>query len=73
MLIKPVYDYLEIYRADDQVRERLIGDRPAYLMQKPLFLLNGEMSYIVAGAVSWHEDHGDHHAPSKFGPFRGTE
>jgi hypothetical protein len=73
MLIKPVYDHLRIDLGDNKDKERAMRNPSEYTTKKELYFLNGESSYVIAGKVAWHEDHGDHHTPSKFGPLRGTE
>lgn len=50
----------------------MLGQRFAQLSNVPLYVINGGECYVCAGRVNWHEDTGDHHAPSAFGPLRGT-
>ncbi|MFF3403779.1 hypothetical protein ACFYW6_35455 [Streptomyces sp. NPDC002659] len=38
-----------------------------------IFLLNEGEGYVIARLCDWHEDRGDHHSPSRFGPLRGLE
>jgi hypothetical protein len=37
------------------------------------YTINDGDAYVVATHCQWHEDQGDHHAPSRFGPLRGVE
>lgn len=49
--------------------------RPPYMRGSSggrLFRVNGT-HYVVARTCAWHEDDGDHHAPSPFGPLPGLE
>ncbi|MER7132056.1 hypothetical protein [Streptosporangium saharense] len=73
MRIRPMYNELIIFRVEDDEKEVMLAGEPKEVIRKSLFLLNGKDSYVVAGGFSWHEDAGDHHTPSKFGPLRGTE
>lgn len=73
MHLQSDYGYLEIREADSEERERILGTRSSEQATARLYLLNGAEGYILARRCSWHEDLGDHHAPSKFGPLRGTE
>ncbi|GAA3126895.1 hypothetical protein GCM10017600_47410 [Streptosporangium carneum] len=73
MRIKPVYSRIAVLRAsEEEKRARLLGESEAVL-GKHLFLIDGDNDYVVAGGFAWHEDEGDHHTPSRFGPLRGTE
>ena len=37
------------------------------------YVINDGEFYVHATHCQWHEDQGDHHTPSRFGPLRGTE
>jgi hypothetical protein len=37
------------------------------------YVLNEGEGYVLATHCQWHEDDGDNHSPSRFGPFRGVE
>jgi hypothetical protein len=73
MHLQPLYHRLEINEANDEERVEVLGDRLSEIIPGKLFLINGGEGYVVARRCSWHEDLGDHHAPSRFGPLRGTE
>jgi hypothetical protein len=65
------YETLAIHQADDSekgVRLAAYG----FKSSEVLYLLNDGLDYIVALKCAWHEDDGDQHSPSRFGPLRGT-
>lgn len=73
MLLSPNYESLAIMLADDaQISEILPGDfsRPPNMH---LFVINDLSSYVYARQCVWHEDQGDFHSPSKFGPLPGLK
>ncbi|UQA91543.1 hypothetical protein [Streptomyces halobius] len=73
MHLRPYYSHLEISEAHSEERERILGSHSSTKAAGTLYLLNGGKGYVLARRCSWHEDLGDHHTPSKFGPLRGTE
>ncbi|MFG2594567.1 hypothetical protein [Streptomyces sp. NPDC048462] len=73
MHLQPYCARLEISEATSVERGRILGDQLAAELPGTLYLLNGGEGYVLARRCSWHEDLGDHHTPSKFGPLRGTE
>ncbi|MEU2760137.1 hypothetical protein [Streptomyces sp. NPDC007094] len=73
MHLQPDYGHLEISEANNEERGQILGAQSSDSAAGTLYLLNGGEGYVLARKCSWHEDLGDHHAPSKFGPLRGTE
>ncbi|WP_406400672.1 hypothetical protein [Streptomyces uncialis] len=73
MYLQPYCARLKISEATDVERGQILGGRLAAELPGTLYLLNGGEGYVLARRCSWHEDLGDHHAPSKFGPLKGTE
>ncbi|MEV8637569.1 hypothetical protein AB0395_38595 [Streptosporangium sp. NPDC051023] len=73
MLIRPTYSKLIIFCVEGDEKREILVNESEEVIGKQLFLLDGKASYVVAGGFSWHEDAGDHHTPSRFGPLRGTE
>ncbi|MEU9887493.1 hypothetical protein [Sphaerisporangium sp. NPDC051011] len=73
MLLRSSYNSLSVFKADEAEKEELAAHQPVELDGMSLFLLNDRTSYVLAANCAWHEDHGDHHTPSRFGPLRGTE
>jgi len=71
MHVRDSYESLTVTREEPD--GRAIMD-PSWLSE-PLqcFVVNGGPDYLLATNFGWHEDHGDHHTPSKFGPLPGTE
>lgn len=41
--------------------------------KRKVFLLNGGPDLVIATHCQWHEDDGDAHTPSRFGPLRRTD
>jgi hypothetical protein len=37
------------------------------------YVINDGEAHVVATHCQRHEDNGDHHSPSRFGPLRGVE
>lgn len=73
MHLKPSYRQLSIHEANEQERREILGDDTALnLSHGLLFLLNDGEGYVHAASCSWHQDEGDHRAPSRFGPLSGT-
>ncbi len=73
MHLQPVYESLSIRLATDLERDQILGSNALNLTHGHLFLLNDGEGYVHAAKYLWHEDAGDHHSPSRFGPLRGTE
>ncbi|NYI07236.1 hypothetical protein [Allostreptomyces psammosilenae] len=69
MLVRPIYETLSLYEVDLAVLGERAVERPSGAR---MFLLNDDDNYVVAGAIGWHEDDGDHRSPSRFGPLPGT-
>ena len=72
MHLRPSYQELRITRLDDDECSEFMQQRDINPAHGTLFLLNGGEGYVQAADCQWHEDYGDHHAPSRFGPLRGT-
>lgn len=72
MRLQPSYEPLTIQEAGPEEIDRLVSDRAGKADRGRLFLLNGGEGYVRAADCAWHEDEGDHRAPSHFGPLRGT-
>lgn len=73
MHLRPYCARLEISEATSMERGNILDGQLAAELPGTLYLFNGGEGYVLARRCSWHEDLGDHHAPSKFGPLRGTE
>ncbi|MBX9393033.1 hypothetical protein K4749_05395 [Streptomyces sp. TRM72054] len=73
MHLQPYCARLEISEATSEEKGEILGDQLAAKIPGKLYLLNGGEGYVLARRCAWHEDLGDHHSPSKFGPLRGTE
>ncbi|MFF4405328.1 hypothetical protein ACFY2W_31185 [Streptomyces sp. NPDC001262] len=72
MHLKPSYERLSIRHATQGERDEILGSDASQLKHGSLFLLNDGEGYVLAAQCLWHEDTGDHHSPSQFGPLRGT-
>jgi hypothetical protein len=70
--LKPNYDELRIFEGGADDRSSLLAGVPELLNVGRLYVLNDPTFYVIARRCAWHEDRGNHHAPSKFGPFRGS-
>ncbi len=73
MHLRPNFHRLSIHEANEKERRGLLGNMVIDTTCGSLFLLNGGEGYVHAASCSWHEDEGDHRAPSRFGPLRGTD
>ncbi len=73
MRLQPTYETLAIHRATEQERRAFLNDEADQITHGSLFLLNEGQGFVHSAKCAWHEDNGNHHAPSKFGPLRGTE
>lgn len=73
MHLQPSYSTLEITRLDGMEASKFLSHRDITPKRGTLFLLNQGEGYVQAAQCQWHEDHGNHHTPSHFGPMRGTE
>lgn len=71
MLLRPSYANLRIDVAD--------GNWPYGSVEPPSgtranwYILNDDEGHVLATHCQWHEDDGDNHSPSRFGPLRGVE
>ncbi|WP_157868473.1 hypothetical protein [Streptomyces caatingaensis] len=72
MHLQPSYETLSVRQATEEERLRILGATAEKITHGNLFLLNEGEGYVHAADFSWHEDSGDHHTPSSFGPLRGT-
>ncbi|MBH5336700.1 hypothetical protein IHE55_18755 [Streptomyces pactum] len=72
MHLQPSYESLRVERAASQEMADVLPPSTPACDHGSLFLLNGGEGYVQAANFSWHEDNGDHRAPSHFGPLRGT-
>ncbi|MFD0023584.1 hypothetical protein [Streptomyces sp. NPDC058382] len=72
MHLRTFFERLEISEAIESNKKGILGDADSELAGN-LYVINGGPTYVLAGRCAWHEDFGDHHAPSKFGPLRATE
>jgi hypothetical protein len=71
MHLKPSFSRLFIEVAPhDWLREPV--ELPARALVN-LYLINHGEAYVLATHCQWHEDEGDHHSPSRFGPLRGVD
>ena len=72
MMVKPSYAPLEITTLPHDAALEFLDERKMHVTEwrGDLFVLNDGEGYVQAAACEWHEDRGDHHTPSKFGPLR---
>lgn len=74
MHLRPVFARLDITEASEAERGRILGNSDSEMrLPGKLYVINEGEGYVLARQCAWHEDLGDHHAPSKFGPLRGTK
>lgn len=74
MHLRPVFARLNIAEAPEAERGSVLGGNNSEMsLHGNLYVINDGEGYVLARRCTWHEDFGDHHAPSKFGPLRGTE
>ncbi|WP_146075065.1 hypothetical protein [Streptomyces sp. Ru73] len=73
MQLRPSYDTLTISEADESETEELLPSGVNASEPGNLYVINHGQGYVMAPKCSWFEDQGDHRAPSKFGPLRGTK
>lgn len=73
MHLQPSYQGLSISRLAGAESLAFLHQRGLPPGSGKLFLLNDGDGYVQAADCQWHEDQGDHHTPSRFGPLRGTE
>jgi hypothetical protein len=71
MHLRPAFAQLRIDLADDDWTRDAVA-LPRGVPAK-WYVLNEDEGYVLATDCQWHEDRGDHHSPSKFGPLRGVE
>lgn len=71
--LKPSYQELHITKLDSNEISDFLRPHGVSPRRGTLFLLNDGDGYVQAADCQWHEDNGDHHTPSRFGPLRGTE
>ncbi len=72
MHVQPTYQTFRVDLASTQEAQVTLGDRFTEFSNVPLYVINDGEGYVCARRASWHEDAGDHHTPSAFGPLRGT-
>ena len=71
MHLRPAFSRLRIdLAADDWPHESV--ELPTGT-QANWYVLNDGEGYVLATHCQWHEDDGDNHSPSRFGPLRGVE
>jgi hypothetical protein len=71
MYVRSGYDSLSVVEYDPDVPDPIFG--VASENGAKMFVINSGEGFVEAGGFAWHEDSGDHHAPSYFGPIPGTE
>ena len=71
MHLQPTFRELRIDVASNDWRREVVdvprGVKPSW------YVINDGEAYVFATHCQWHEDQGDSHSPSKFGPLRGVE
>ncbi|MBO8195213.1 hypothetical protein ITI46_26710 [Streptomyces oryzae] len=75
MMLRPAFETLAIQELSTTEAQDFLVDRRAPQPQPwgTLYVINDGEGYVQAASCKWHEDEGDHHTPSRFGPLRGTE
>ncbi|MEV4294480.1 hypothetical protein [Microbispora rosea] len=73
MHVDSEYDELTIDEIDSLTHPKLSAHGIRLPNSGKIFLINDGPDYIAATHCRWHEDEGGAHAPSRFGPLRGTE
>jgi hypothetical protein len=72
MHVNSSYDSLRLSELTASEASEFMLSRGIEQLRGTLFLLNEGEGYVQASSCHWHEDNGDHHTASKFGPLRGT-
>ncbi|GAA1690415.1 hypothetical protein GCM10009765_44880 [Fodinicola feengrottensis] len=66
------YESLTIHLASTEEKASVLDEDLRSEPRARLYLINGGRDYVVASNCNWHEDEGDQHSPSAFGPLRGN-
>lgn len=74
LLLKPSFSNLSVMKASIPEADAFLTPRGIHRSPHGhLFVINDGEGCVQAATCLWHEDQGDHHTPSRFGPLRGTE
>ncbi|WP_156725672.1 hypothetical protein [Streptomyces apocyni] len=70
--LRPTYEGLTIHQLNHDDGVDFLDNQGVTPSRGSVFLLNDGEGYVQAAKCEWFEDQGNHRAPSRFGPLRGT-